>query len=56
MVLTVAVSSISIMPETIKEGFVHDNLQSGVIKLFYIPTNNNLTNFLTKAVPVVKLT
>jgi hypothetical protein len=40
---------------TIKEGFVHNNLQSGVVKLFYVPMNNNLANFLTKAVLAIKL-
>ncbi|ELR14528.1 polyprotein, partial [Acanthamoeba castellanii str. Neff] len=40
---------------SIKEGFIHGNLQAGHIAVHYVPSNNNLADFLTKAVPTAKL-
>jgi hypothetical protein len=40
---------------TIKEGFIYDNLKCSVVNVIYVPSNNNMANFLTKAVPAAKL-
>jgi hypothetical protein len=40
---------------TIKEGFIYDNIKSGVVNVIYVPTNDNLADFLTKSVPAIKL-
>jgi len=40
---------------TIKEGFVYDNIKSGTVNVIYVPTNDNFADFLTKAVPAIKL-
>jgi hypothetical protein len=40
---------------TIKEGFVYDNIKTGTVNVIYIPTNDNFADFLTKAVPAIKL-
>jgi len=40
---------------SIKEGFIYDNVKSGQVKIIYVPTTDNLADFLTKAVPAIKL-
>jgi hypothetical protein len=40
---------------TIKEGFIYDNLKRGVVNVIYVPSNDNMADFLTKAVPAAKL-
>jgi len=40
---------------SIKEGFIYDNIKSGQVNIIYVPTADNLADFLTKAVPAIKL-
>lgn len=40
---------------SIKEGFIYDNVKSGTVNVIYVPTTDNLADFLTKAVPAIKL-
>jgi len=40
---------------SIKEGFIYDNVKPGQVNIIYMPTTDNLADFLTKAVPAIKL-
>jgi len=40
---------------SIKEGFIYDKIKSGQVNIIYLPTTDNLADFLTKAVPAIKL-
>jgi len=40
---------------SIKEGFIYDNVKSGQVNIILLPTTDNLADFLTKAVPAIKL-
>jgi len=40
---------------SIKEGFIYNNVKSGQVNIIYVPTTDNLADFLTKAVPAIKL-
>jgi len=40
---------------SIKEGFIYDNVKSGQVNIICMPTTDNLADFLTKAVPAIKL-
>jgi len=40
---------------SIKEGFIYDKVKSGQVNIIYMPTTVNLADFLTKAVPAIKL-
>ena len=40
---------------SIKEGFIYNNIKSGTINVIYVPTTDNLADFLTKAIPAIKL-
>jgi len=40
---------------SIKEGFIYNNVKSGQVNIIYMPTTDNLADFLTKAVPAIKL-
>jgi hypothetical protein len=40
---------------SIKEGFIYDNVQAGRVAMYYVPSNDNLADFLTKAIPTPKL-
>jgi len=40
---------------SIKKGFIYDNVKSGQVNIIYVPTTDNLADFLTKAVPAIKL-
>jgi hypothetical protein len=43
---------------SIKEGFIYNNVRSrkvNIIYIIYMPTTDNLADFLSKAVPAIKL-
>jgi len=40
---------------SIKEGFIYNNVKSGQVNIIYVPTKDNLADFLTKAIPAIKL-
>jgi len=40
---------------SIKKGFIYNNLKSGQVNIIYMPTTDNLADFLTKAIPAIKL-
>jgi len=41
---------------SIKGGFIiYNNVKSGQVNIIYVPTTGNLADFLTKAVPDIKL-
>jgi len=40
---------------SIKEGFIYNNVKSGQVNIIYVPTTDNLADFLTKAIPAIKL-
>jgi len=40
---------------SIKEGFIYNNVKSGQVNIIYVPTTDNLADFLTKAYVVVLL-
>jgi len=40
---------------SIKEGFIYDSVKSGQVNIIYVPTTDNLADFLTKAVPAINL-
>jgi len=40
---------------SIKEGFIYDNVKSEQVNIICVPTTDNLADFLTKAVPAIKL-
>jgi len=40
---------------SIKEGFIYNNVKSGQVNIIYVPTTDNLADFLTKFIPAIKL-
>jgi len=40
---------------SIKEGFIYNNVKSGQVNIIYMPTTDNLADFLTKVLPAIKL-
>jgi len=40
---------------SIKEGIIYNNVKSGQVNIIYVPTTDNLADFLTKAVSAIKL-